>query len=1106
MRIPLATDLSSRTGAVTKDSKVQNGLVEGSGEQAYVRKRPGTQTYQAFTAGQAQLLTNFDGDPVAVIGDNLSYIDTYPVPDIDPNAASVWVGFDFEGADGSTTITPIIDPDSYDVVGTAAIDTDVSIMFDTSLAIPTVTSKIKRATADSYLDMGSGDFTIEGKFRLSALPTGAGVVFDISRDLGGTFAHVRLYITSNGAFFHAVANTAGDNWASNIGTSAGVIAINTTYHFAFVRNGTSFKTYIDGVFQTAANFTHSGAIYYYVAGEKLAVGGPVLNGGSEESMVGWVGGIRLYKGLAKYTGNFTAPTTYYTSQDIPSSALSPLTANLQFSAQQTGPNAAETLLMLKNRQQAWVMDDSGTVTAVSDSDYPGNYQVEVTSLTRSGTVATATVPYDVNFQVGSTVTIAGATPTDYNGSQVITAVTDSSAPDVTVGTIVTISRSGTTATATCVSEPHGLVNGQSITISGANQSQYNGTHTITWVSDRQFSYTVSVTAAVDEGPASPATGSISVTVSNDIGPLTTNGQAWHENYTIRVEAAVDYLTGIRYYHPGDSIVLGGAIVGTYVLQSVSQSTYYGSVTLSMSFVSGTAGAGGYVSVTTASAAISNISITRVGTVATLTYRGGATPTQYGSVTVSGCDQSEYNQTFNIGSSLEDGLIYTVATTSASNESPVTPATGTIRVNPKVLSGASFTFTIAGSPVTPATGTITATAGRNTVPGIVYLDGSFYVMDVFGVIYNCAIDDPQSWNALDFLTAQNEPGRGVALAKSYNYVVAFKEWSTEFFYNAGNPEGSPLSRVDNGFTLIGCASGQSVANLDGALFWLSQVRQQGRGVHLMQGTEQSRISTPDIDRILNADDLSEVYAYGMKVEGHALYVLTLTNSAVTLVFDMTSKVWTQWTSLSLNASTTSVTSITQTGGVATLTISGGHGVTDGNPIYIAGASQSAYNGIKQARVVSSTVLQFDVSSATVTPATGTITLQKYDSSYFNLTHYAYANEENLALHETSGTIYSMGESDVSDNGVPIDLLIRTSEFDNGSTDYKVMRKIEVIGNKVDSSALIRWTDDDYVSYSTFRVVDLDQPRSQIRRCGNFRRRAFEVRHTDAVEVQLTGLEV
>lgn len=70
----------------------------------------------------------------------------------------------------------------------------------------------------------------------------------------------------------------------------------------------------------------------------------------------------------------------------------------------------------------------------------------------------------------------------------------------TAPTVSSITRSGSTATVT-TSAAHNLVTGDNVTISGATQTEYNGTYTITATGGSTFTYTISGT------PATPATGS-----------------------------------------------------------------------------------------------------------------------------------------------------------------------------------------------------------------------------------------------------------------------------------------------------------------------------------------------------------------------------------------------------------------------------------------------------------------------------------------------------------------------------------------------------------------------------------------------------------------------
>lgn len=70
---------------------------------------------------------------------------------------------------------------------------------------------------------------------------------------------------------------------------------------------------------------------------------------------------------------------------------------------------------------------------------------------------------------------------------------------------ITLTRSGSTATASCIS--HGFATGQVLAISGADQADYNGEFRIAVTDANTFTYTVSGT------PASPATGTITAKVA-----------------------------------------------------------------------------------------------------------------------------------------------------------------------------------------------------------------------------------------------------------------------------------------------------------------------------------------------------------------------------------------------------------------------------------------------------------------------------------------------------------------------------------------------------------------------------------------------------------------
>lgn len=525
-----------------------------------------------------------------------------------------------------------------------------------------------------------------------------------------------------------------------------------------------------------------------------------------------------------------------------------------------------------------------------------------------------------------------------------------------------------------------------------------------------------------------------------------------------------------------------------------------------------------------SVAVRPVTITRTGGFATATVSAPLSMLGFVtgmSVTVAGATQPEYNGTFVIAALATTVFAFTYAVAGA----PATPATGTITATPTTdllfpawqfadngLSADTTGFLMLKGPSGAArlrsdwdyarfvgSGDVGFSYPGVTVPGVVFLDGYFFVMDANGVIWNCDLDaDPGStgggaggiWDATSFIKANKVSGAGVCLTRSVNYIVALKQFSTEVFYDAGNPApGSPLSPVDNAFSLVGCASAASVAQVEGSLAFVSQTRSKGRSVHLMTGAQQQRVSTPDIERILDADDLATVYAFGCKLEGHVLYFLTLTTTNITLVYDATTKTWMQWSSLTAQTPV-SITSLVRSGTTVTATFSGAHNLNDGDPLLIAGASPAAYNGVWQTSYVSATVATFQIFSSPTTPATGTITGAHYSETYFKFSHYVNAGGRDVLLHESDGHLYEILPSLHADAGVPFKVFNRTGTVDGGDTTQKPMARIVVVADTVDAYLMVRWSDDDCATFSKYQAVHLSLDRPRIRRCGTFRRRIVE----------------
>jgi hypothetical protein len=1032
MRIPVAVTLESRDGGVGKDAKVINGVVEPRGDSAVLRKRPGVSDLGQINAATGSAQLLYPWNGLwAISGDYLIF-----------------------GTSSSMK--------SPSVATWSASDKGSNVSLSGSNLIATF-------TAASNVMVRATESRSAGKFYWEVTVTASAVLVGIAKS-GATLNNFLGQDANGWAYQPSTGNKITGNVSSSYGasyTTGDVIGV------ALDCNAGTLTFYKNGVSQGTAFTGLSGTFFPAVSGNTSSTGTATVNFGATPFA-------------------FTPPTGYMSGLGLP---ISPTTAGLRFDAQEVGASAATQLMMIKNRTQAWTVTRGGTKTGVSFPSSMGAQTYSVTTLTRSGTTATASLATDPGVNIGDSITVAGASDAAYNVTANVTAVT----PAVAGATvpISSLTRSGTTATAV-TSAPHGLVSATTYTISGATQTAYNVSAAVTVVDSLTFTYTVTVTAYTAYSAA------VTWNASDKDSHVTLSGGNLTATFApaaasrAAVRATSGRSSGTRYWEvtitSGINLTVGVANATFPLTDFVGQdANSWGYSSSGSIYHSGSVVAtGGSIATGDVIGFLLNMDS------GTITFYKNGVPQG----TLSGLTGTIYPAISASASAVMVGNFG--ATAAAYNyDDPASTATGSPAVTrPAVSAGVSYT--VAGSPTSPASGTITLTTNGGIVPGLPYIDGYFFVMDNNGVMWQSAIDDPTSWPALSNLTAQNLNGKGKALNRSQNYLIAFKEWSTEYFYDAKVPNFSFLPG-DNAFTEVGCSSGESVQHVDGSLIWVSQVKDRGRSVHVMNGLQQQKISTPDVERILNADDLATVHSYGLKLGGHSLYLLTLVTSNITLVYDLMTQAWTQWTSLTAGTPV-SVSSITLNGSTATVTTSTAHGVRDGGPITIAGAGQSEYNGNFQITLISATSFSIHITGTPVSPATGTITATGYSASYFKFTKHCDYLGASLFLHETDGHLYQMLPTLYQDAGLPIDLFFRTTRLDGGTAEYKVMSRVGVVGDQISDTMILRYSDDDSATFSTYQRVDLSEVRPEIRRLGRFSRRTLEGRHIGNTSPRIEALEI
>jgi type IV pilus assembly protein PilY1 len=267
-------------------------------------------------------------------------------------------------------------------------------------------------------------------------------------------------------------------------------------------------------------------------------------------------------------------------------------------------------------------------------------------------------------------------------------------------------------TVTATATAHGFTTGQSVTISGASQTEYNGLKTVTVVNADTFTFLITVT------PPTPAAGTITLTKPTTSVPITvtrSGGTGTTDTATASSGATA------HGYASGDSIVVTGATGASANYNKTATITVTGpsSFTYSINVDPPSPGA---VSAGTAGTKSIN-SITRSGTTVTITTAQNHGLSAGNSVTISGVPTASggtyYNGTFTVATApANKTFTYAIPTlvppTTAAGTLSATKATTPITVSSITRSGSTATVTTATAHGLAAGGTFTI-AGANDAP-------------------------------------------------------------------------------------------------------------------------------------------------------------------------------------------------------------------------------------------------------------------------------------------------------------------------------------------------------------------------------------------------------
>lgn len=206
----------------------------------------------------------------------------------DPYWADVVSLLHFDGADGSTTFTDSRGLVTWTATGAAQHNTAEKRFGAASLKLASINDGIYSPNT-SFFGFGSGDFTLE-----CFIKTGASGIETTLFDLRAGSA------TTVGSFFISSARRLAF-WVGSLYGDSGSTVPSAWAHIAFSRNRGTLLAFIDGVQQWAAYAPSD-----FSTSRSCRIGDSGF--GAADNVSGWIDEVRITKGVARYTANFTPPT------------------------------------------------------------------------------------------------------------------------------------------------------------------------------------------------------------------------------------------------------------------------------------------------------------------------------------------------------------------------------------------------------------------------------------------------------------------------------------------------------------------------------------------------------------------------------------------------------------------------------------------------------------------------------------------------------------------------------------------------------------------------------------------------------------------------------
>ena len=175
----------------------------------------------------------------------------------------------------------------------------------------------------------------------------------------------------------------------------------------------------------------------------------------------------------------------------------------------------------------------------------------------------------------------------------------------------------------------------------------------------------------------------------------------------------------------------------------------------------------------------------------------------------------------------------------------------------------------------------------------YVDGYFVLNRIGTRQWYISLPNTTTFDPIDYASTTGFSDSLIGIGITRRYIYLFGKITTEVWFNQGNTT-FPFGRLPGSFMQYGCAATNSIAQMDGELYWVAQSPQGQAFICKTTNFAATIISTFAINNELQGySTLSDAIGYTYELNGHFFYVVTFPTANKTWVYDLSNQQWNEW---------------------------------------------------------------------------------------------------------------------------------------------------------------------------------------------------------------------